>query len=224
VLSNVTVSVAPGEISAVLGPNGSGKSTLIKSIMGLTTIYNGHVYWDGQDITTLQAHLRARKGLGYVPQTNNVFTSLMVQENLEVGAFDLNRSQVQTELERVFDLFPSLRDRRNMRAGGLSGGERRLLAIAGALMMRSRCLLLDEPSSDLSPAMIDVVFAKIQEVRRTYQLPILIVEQNVPRVLEIAQQVYVLIRGCVQLQVGAKSTSEEQLGDLFLEAVSDREK
>jgi len=220
ILKEVSISVGAEEIVAVLGPNGSGKSTLVKSLMGLTTLYAGEIHWDGTNITRLRPHQRAKEGLGYVPQTENVFPTLKVQENLEIGGFLRQSEEVSEEIERVYSLFPSLYDRRNVRAGNLSGGERRMLALASSLMMGPRCLLLDEPSSDLAPAMIDLVFEKINQIRSDYGIPILMVEQNVPRAMDIASRLYVLVQGSVRLEADTGDVTEQELGDLFLEVTA----
>lgn len=220
ILKDISVSVGANEVVAVLGPNGSGKSTLIKTLMGLTTLYAGEISWDGKDITRYQPHQRAKEGLGYVPQTENVFPTLNVQENLEMGGFLRRREEVTEEIEHVYSLFPSLHDRRNVRAGNLSGGERRMLAIGSSLMMGPRCLLLDEPSSDLAPAMIDLVFEKIMQIHSDYGIPILMVEQNVPRAMDIARRLYVLVQGSLRLSAETKDVTEQEMGDLFLEVTA----
>lgn len=220
VLRNLTLRVGETEIVGVLGPNGSGKSTLIRSLIGLTTVYSGTVTFLDRDITRLKTYERARAGLGFVPQTENIFQSMTVQENLELGGGALKQAELREELERVYELFPVLADRRSATASALSGGERRVLSIAGSLIMRCRCLLLDEPSSDLSPKMIDVVFSKISEIKANYRVPILMVEQNVPRLLELADRLYVLVRGEVKIETTPDSTSEAELGDLFLDSMT----
>jgi ABC-type branched-subunit amino acid transport system ATPase component len=217
ILKDIRVSLGSEEIVAVLGPNGSGKSTLIKSIMGLTTIYGGEVEWDGEEILRLRPHQRAEKGLGYVPQTENVFPALSVQENLEMGGFLLSGREMSQNIKDAYALFPSLYDRRRIRAGSLSGGERRMLAIASCMMIHPRCLLLDEPSSDLAPAMIDLVFERINVIRSEYRIPILMVEQNVPRAMELAERLYVLVQGSMRLEADVGTVSESELCDLFLE-------
>lgn len=220
ILTGVSISVGADEIVAVLGPNGSGKSTLLKTLMGLTNLYKGEIFWHRKDLTRLRPYQRAKEGLGYVPQIENVFTALKVQENLEMGAYLRPASEVSEEMERVYALFPALRERKNVRAGNLSGGERRMLALASSLMMRPRCLLLDEPSSDLAPAMIDMVFEKINQVRNEYGIPILIVEQNVPRAMDVAVRLYVLVQGSVRLEADSDTVTEQELGDLFLEVTA----
>ncbi len=217
ILNNIFVEVKTDEIVAILGPNGSGKSTLVKTAMGLTTIYQGEIHWNGSNITRLSPHERARRGLGYVPQVENVFTSLTVFENLEMGGYLLSKKQILYEIEHIYNLFPMLKKRCDVKAGSLSGGERRMLAIGSCLVGQPRFLLLDEPSSDLAPAMIDIVFEKIKQIHKEYHIPILMVEQNVPRAKDISDRIYVLVRGQVRLESRAESVTEEELGNLFLE-------
>jgi branched-chain amino acid transport system ATP-binding protein len=218
VLDGVSCGVAPDAVVALLGSNGSGKSTLIKTILGLTTLYRGSIRWDGQAIEHLPTHTRAQRGLGYVPQTDNVFADLTISENLRIGGYLQKKRVFKQQLEIVDALFPFLLKRSQTLGGSLSGGERRMLAIASCLMMSPRCLLLDEPTADLAPAAIDTIFAKIHEIRRTLGLPILLVEQNVRRALSIADYVYVLARGRNRLERAAHDIDERELGAVFLES------
>ena len=166
----------------------------------------------------LTVHVRASLGLGYVPQTQNVFAGLSVYENLVLGAYEVLKGDVGQELDRVLHLFPRLKERSKLRAGNLSGGERRMLSLAAVLMMRPQCLLLDEPTSDLAPAMIGIIFEKIRDVIREYHIPVLLVEQNVRQALGVADRVLVLIQGKTRLLASARDLSEAQLGEVFLEA------
>lgn len=216
ILEELSLTLGSEEALGVVGPNGSGKSTLLKTIMGLTTLYAGTIKWGDYDLTLLPTHRRIPVGLGYVPQTNNVFSGLSILENLHMGAYLRPSGSVAGELERVFHLFPRLYERRSNRAGSLSGGERRMLALGMTLMSRPRCLILDEPTSDLAPAAIDVVFQKIREIREEYSLPMLIVEQNVHRVLELVGRICVLVRGKKVLDEPSSSVTEAELGSLFL--------
>src|SRR3990172_11173278 len=183
VLEDVSVEVSSGEIVAVLGPNGSGKSTLIKTFMGLTSLFGGKISWNDQDITRLPVHLRAFLGLAYVPQVDSVFPALSVLENLSMGAYLMPKRSIHGELERVLDLFPLLKERLGVRASSISGGEGKMLSLAAALMMRPRCLLLDEPTSDLAPVAIEAMFEKVRMVRNEYRMPLLLVQQNILRAL-----------------------------------------
>jgi ABC-type branched-subunit amino acid transport system ATPase component len=217
ILEDVSVQLSHNETLAVLGPNGSGKSTLVKTVMGLTTLHRGRIAWNTKDIASLPVHARALLGFGYVPQTQNIFPTLSVLENLKLGAYVSPGTGAQDELERVLHLFPRLKERLRIRAGNLSGGERRILSLATVLMLRPQCLLLDEPTTDLAPAMIDVVFDKIREIIREYHVPVLLVEQNVPQALRVANRVCVLIRGRKTLERDTSAISEDELGELFLQ-------
>ncbi|MFO1056389.1 MAG: ABC transporter ATP-binding protein [Dongiaceae bacterium] len=216
VLDGVSLRLAAGEVLAVLGANGSGKSTVLKTAIGLTRVTGGSVSLAGRDITRLPAHRRAAEGLGYVPQTSNVFADLSVLDNLRMGAF-LRPAALAAESERLFQLFPVLAERRRERAGNLSGGERRMLSIALTLLLRPKLLLLDEPSSDLSPVMVDQVFQAIERIHREQAIPILLVEQNVAKALSLASRVCVLVRGREALDAPAGAVDRAALHALFLD-------
>ena len=216
VLDGLSLRLAPAEILAVLGANGSGKSTVLKTIIGLTRMTAGRIALAGADITRAPAHKRAALGIGYVPQNQNVFADLTVTDNLRMGGYLRPRS-LGAEMEEVFDLFPRLKERRRELAGNLSGGERRMLSIGLTLLLKPKLLLLDEPSSDLAPAMVDLVFAAIGEIHRRLSLPILLVEQNVEKALAIAERVVVLVRGTQALDVPAGEVDRRHLHALFLD-------
>lgn len=193
ILSGASLRLDEGELVGVLGPNGAGKSTLLKALFGLLPIRSGAVRLRGDDVTGLRPHALVAMGMGYVPQTDNVFPRLSVRENLEMGVYQ--RSRTWTErFEYVSELFPLLRDRAGQRAGSLSGGERQMLAMARALMMNPDVVLLDEPSAGLSPALQDAVFERISEINDT-GVSIVMVEQNARQCLEIADRGYVLDDG-----------------------------
>jgi ABC-type branched-subunit amino acid transport system ATPase component len=215
VLDGLTAALAPDEILLVLGANGSGKSTLLKTVMGLTRVAGGTIRFDGAEITRLPPHKRAAAGLGYVPQTGNVFAELTILDNLKMGAF-LEPARSGERTAHVFDLFPRLAERRRERAGDLSGGERRMLSIALSLMIDPKVLLLDEPSSDLSPAMVALVFAAIVRIRRERGIPVLLVEQNVAQGLSIADRVLVMVRGSAAADMPVAAVETAALHDLFL--------
>ena len=200
----------------MLGPNGSGKSTLIKTVMRLTTLYEGSISWDDADITRAAPWVLASRGIGYVPQVDNVFVRLGVDEQLELGGLRLPRKEVRKRTGQLYELFPSLAARRKVLAGNLSGGERRMLAIAAALMERPRLLVLDEPTSDLAPVAIDQMFAKIAEIRAELGVGLLLVEQNVRRALGLADRVCVLVRGRTVLERNSRDVDEELLGNIYL--------
>jgi ABC-type branched-chain amino acid transport systems, ATPase component len=216
VLDGLSLRLAPAEILAVLGANGSGKSTVLKTIIGLTRMTAGRIALAGADITRAPAHKRAALGIGYVPQNQNVFADLTVTDNLRMGGYLRPRS-LGAEMEEVFDLFPRLKERRREMAGNLSGGERRMLSIGLTLLLKPKLLLLDEPSSDLAPAMVDLVFEAIGEIHRRLSLPILLVEQNVEKALAIAERVVVLVRGTQALDVPAGEVDRRHLHALFLD-------
>ena len=216
VLHDVTVQLGDDEVLAVLGANGSGKSTVLKTAIGLTRIASGRILLLGEDITNVPANRRAARGMGYVPQTRNVFLDLSVLDNLKMGGF-LHAASIAADLARVYDLFPRLYERRNNRARDLSGGERRMLSIGLTLLLRPRLLLLDEPSSDLSPAMVTLVFDAIRRIRAERRIPVLLVEQNVRAALGIASRVCVMVRGRQALDIAADKLDMEHLHALFMD-------
>jgi ABC-type branched-subunit amino acid transport system ATPase component len=192
ILNGISIRVAEGEIVTVIGPNGAGKSTLIKTIFGLLHPRRGTIVFDGEDITHLKPHECTQRGLSYVPQLDNVFPTLTVEENLEMGSLD--RSKTRAQIERMYELFPRLGERRTQAAGTMSGGERQMVAMARALMPDPRVLLLDEPSAGLAPAFVDAIFEKIEDINR-HGVTIVMVEQNARRCLQIAHRAYVLDQG-----------------------------
>jgi branched-chain amino acid transport system ATP-binding protein len=193
ILNDCTIAVDRGEIAVIVGPNGAGKSTAMKALFGMLTIRKGSVMLDGNDIINLSPQDRVAQGMGFVPQTNNVFTSMSVQENLEMGAF-LRKDDFSETMQQVFDLFPILKEKRKQPAGQLSGGQRQQVAVGRALMTQPKVLMLDEPTAGVSPIVMDELFDRIIEIART-GIAILMVEQNARQALNIADKGYVLVQG-----------------------------
>lgn len=193
ILHDCTIAVEKGEIAVIVGPNGAGKSTAMKAVFGMLSIRAGRVVLDDEDITSLSPQDRVAKGMAFVPQTNNVFPSMSVEQNLEMGAF-LRRDDIRDTMEQVFDLFPILKEKRRQNAGELSGGQRQQVAVGRALMTKPKLLMLDEPTAGVSPIVMDELFDRIIEVART-GLSILMVEQNARQALNIADKGYVLVQG-----------------------------
>lgn len=193
ILHACTIGVEKGEIAVVVGPNGAGKSTAMKAMFGMLSLGEGKVMMDGEDISTLKPQDRVKKGMGFVPQNSNVFTSMTVEENLEMGAF-IRRDDFSDTMAQVFDLFPILKEKRNQPTGELSGGQRQQVAVGRALMTQPKVLMLDEPTAGVSPIVMDELFGRIIEVAQT-GIAILMVEQNAKHALNIAHKGYVLVQG-----------------------------
>ena len=193
ILHACDISVGEGEIAVIVGPNGAGKSTAMKAIFGMLDVREGSVLLDGVDISNFSTQDRVRAGMGFVPQNQNIFTSMTVEENLEMGAFIRKDSFLDT-LEQVFELFPVLKEKRRQAAGELSGGQRQQVAVGRALMTQPKILMLDEPTAGVSPIVMDELFDRIIEVSRT-GIPILMVEQNARQALGIADTGFVMVQG-----------------------------
>jgi branched-chain amino acid transport system ATP-binding protein len=193
ILNGCTIAVDKGKIAVIVGPNGAGKSTAMKAVFGMLSLREGSVRINGEDITTLTPQARVAKGMAFVPQTSNIFTSMTVEENLEMGAF-LRKDDIKATMDQVYGLFPILRDKRRQAAGELSGGQRQQVAVGRALMTQPQVLMLDEPTAGVSPIVMDELFDRIIEVARA-GITILMVEQNARQALEIADRGYVLVQG-----------------------------
>ena len=193
ILQGCAIAAERGEITVVVGPNGAGKSTAMRALFGMLALRSGAVRLDGEDITSLAPQARARKGMGFVPQTDNVFRSMTVQENLEMGAF-VRDDDISGTLDEVYGLFPVLKEKRRQPAGELSGGQRQQVAIGRALMNRPRVLMLDEPTAGVSPIVTHELFERIVDIARS-GVAVLIVEQNARQALELADKGYVLVQG-----------------------------
>ena len=203
IIHEVTLEVEEGEIVSIIGPNGSGKSTLMKSVFGLTRMRSGRIRFLGRDVTGKRPDELVRLGLAYVPQEKNVFSSLTVKENLEMGGVSL-AGKTEERLESVLELFPKLAERLGQRAGTLSGGEQKMLAVGRAMVTRPSLLMLDEPSAALSPKVMGQLFAEIEEINRM-GVTILMVEQNARKALAISDRGYILEMGRNRFQGPAKS-------------------
>ena len=215
ILNGVNLTLAPGELVGIIGPNGAGKSTMIKALFGLLDIRSGTVTYAGEDITQLTAHELVERGIGYVPQINNVFPSPTVEENLEMGVFP-HPKKTGERIGAVTGMFPRLGERLKQRAGSLSGGERQMLALGRALMMEPKVLLLDEPSAGLSPALQDEVFIRTKQINRT-GVAIIMVEQNARRCLQICDRGYVLDQGTnAYTDTGANLLNDPKVIELYL--------
>ena len=215
ILQGVELLVNEKEIVSIIGPNGAGKSTLLKAIMGIINISGGRFYINGNEKTNTPTHEIVREGVGYVPQVENVFPSLTIEENLEIGSWTLN-SNIKETISKIFDDFPMLKERRKDKAGNLSGGQRQILALARALTTSPEILLLDEPSAGLSPVAIKEVFEIIKNIN-SKGVAILLVEQNAKRALNFSDRGYVLDQGRNAYQGnGQELLNDPRVVDLYL--------
>jgi ABC-type branched-subunit amino acid transport system ATPase component len=216
ILNGLDVRVEPGEMVAIVGPNGAGKSTLVKVVIGLLSPWRGSVRLRGADVTGLKPHRIVGRGVGYVSQRDNVFPSLTVDENLELGGLARGSAAPRERAEAMYGLFPRLAERRQQPAGTLSGGERQMLALARALVAEPQILLLDEPSAGLSPVAVDLIFEKIAEINAG-GTAVLMVEQNARRALEMSHRGYVLDTGQTRFEgPGPELVRDPKVADLYL--------
>jgi branched-chain amino acid transport system ATP-binding protein len=214
ILDGVSLVVEEGEVATVVGPNGAGKSTLIRTIFGLLRPRSGRISLRDQDLTGLEPHAIARRGMSYVPQLENVFPSLSVEENLEMGSLD--RSRTRERISEMYELFPRLGERRTQAAGTMSGGERQMLAMARALMPDPQVLLLDEPSAGLAPAFVEATFAQVREINAA-GVTVVMVEQNARRALAMSDRGYVLDLGRNRFQGSGRDLLDDpQVAELYL--------
>lgn len=215
ILNGADLYCQPGELVGIIGPNGAGKSTLLKALFGLVKIHSGSVFLKGEEITNQRADVLVSKGIGFVPQTENVFPSLTIEENLEMGCYQ-EPKMYKERFEFVTELFPTLGERRKQRAGNLSGGERQMVAMGRALMMDPAVLLLDEPSAGLSPVMQDEVFVQTRKINRA-GVSVIMVEQNARRCLQIADRGYVLDQGTTAYSgTGRELANDPKVIELYL--------
>ena len=215
ILHDVAIQVDSKQIVSIIGPNGAGKSTLLKTIFGILKPRHGTITLKEDDITGLKPDKVARKGISYVPQVDNVFPTMTIQENLEMGAF-IRNDDYSRRIEEIYELFPVLGERRKQKAGQLSGGQRQMVAMGRALMLDPQLLLLDEPSAGLAPKLVDMIFEKIKEINAT-GVAIMIVEQNARQALKMADHGYVLAMGRNVLDdTGEALLASEEVGRLYL--------
>jgi ABC-type branched-subunit amino acid transport system ATPase component len=215
ILHDVSMRVEPGEVVTLIGPNGAGKSTLLKTIFGLLPPTAGRIFFADMDITGMKPPLLVRRGMSYVPQVDNVFPSLTVQENLEMGAF-VRHDGLAERLEEMYTFFPPLRLKRKQRVSSLSGGERQMVSMGRALMLDPRLLLLDEPSAGLSPRLVGTIFEKLAAINQT-GVALLIVEQNARAALRLSHRGYVMASGQVRFEgEGGQLLQDEEVGRLYL--------
>ncbi|MGD9225239.1 MAG: ABC transporter ATP-binding protein [Desulfobacterales bacterium] len=215
ILTDVNVRLESGQIVSVIGPNGAGKSTLLKTIFGILKPSNGNISLKGEDITGLKPDKVANKGISYVPQVDNVFPSLTIQENLEMGAF-IRDDNYSPRLNEIYELFPVLGERKKQKAGQLSGGQRQMVAMGRALMVDPQVLLLDEPSAGLAPNLVEMIFKKIIDINKA-GVSMIIVEQNAREALKMADHGYVLATGRNVLDdTGEALLANEEVGRLYL--------
>ena len=216
IVNDASVHAARGEIVALLGPNGAGKSTLIKAVAGLVPPAAGRVLFDGKDLTHTPAHLRIREGLAFAPQTENVFAAMSVDDNLRLAAGLLPHARRAGRIAAMYEAFPDLARQKPLLAGRLSGGQRQMLAIARALLVEPKALMLDEPSAGLSPKFVETVFAKLAEIRRS-GVTIVLVEQNTRAALALADRAYVFVQGRNRREGEARALRDDpMIGALYL--------
>lgn len=217
ILFDVDVSIEERNITAIVGPNGSGKSTLLKTIMGITNIYNGHVYFDGVEITGKSPHIISRMGVAYLPQMGNVFSTLTTYENLVLGGYMINKDEFEDRIKEVLEYLPDIREFMTKKVGKLSGGQRQMVAMALALIRKPKIMLFDEPSANLSPKLAIKIIDKIKSLRDDLNITIVIVEQIVKLALNIADDAYLLVSGRIKYAGKADELSQRpDLGKLYL--------
>ncbi len=215
VIENCTIELNKGEIAAIVGPNGAGKSTAMKALIGLLNLSMGRVRLNGQDITPNSPQSRIALGMAFVPQNMNIFTSMSVEENLEMGAF-LRRGDIKRTMNEVYSLFPVLHEKRRQLAGELSGGQRQQVALGRALMTEPELLMLDEPTAGVAPVVMDEIFQRIVDIART-GVSVLMVEQNARWALEVADVAYVMVQGTIRFtDTGPALLASKEVRKTFL--------
>ncbi|MDA4118193.1 MAG: ABC transporter ATP-binding protein [Thaumarchaeota archaeon] len=220
IVNDVSIRVPEKQIVLLIGANGSGKSTLLKSIVGLSRVFGGYVYFKGDDITQVETSQRIRRGIGYVPQNNNTFSSLTVRTNLELGSYSRkNTGDVDEKIEEILQIFPDLKGRLNSRVGVLSGGVRQMVAMGRALMGNPSVFILDEPTAGIAPLVIKSLLSKVAELRDT-GTTILLVEQNVKTAAVYADYVYLISQGRVMSEFTGSEISKLDIGELILKSAT----
>jgi ABC-type branched-subunit amino acid transport system ATPase component len=217
ILHGVSIYLEEKEVITIIGPNGAGKSTLLKAIMGYISIFKGEITWKGENITHLRPDEKANRGFGYVPQLGNVFPSLTVRENLEMGGFAQSKEVIREGIEKAYEQFSILADKAKIRAGALSGGQRQMLGMARALMTEPELLMLDEPSAGLSPKVSEEVFSTIEDIHKKMGRAIIIIEQDAFQSLSISDRGYVLVMGQNEFEDKAdKILANEKIREAYL--------
>jgi ABC-type branched-subunit amino acid transport system ATPase component len=217
ILHGISICIEKGEAITIIGPNGAGKSTLLKAIMGYIPVFKGEIFWKGENITHLEPHEKVSRGFGYVPQLGNVFPSLTVKENLEMGGFIQDKEMIKERMDKAFHLFPILADRLKQKAGTLSGGQRQMLGMARALMTDPELLMLDEPSAGLSPKVSEELFSTIADIHNDIDSAIIMIEQDAYQSLNISDRGYVLVMGQNEFEDRAdKILSNEKIREAYL--------
>lgn len=217
VLFDITARFEKGKTVAIVGPNGSGKSTLMKTIMGLTQVYSGKIFFEGDDITKLSTHLVTRRGISYLPQTENVFAELTLKENLTMASYILNKDESRERVKEVLGIFPILKKFMDKKCRFFSGGERQMAAMAMAMMRKPKILLFDEPVASLAPKVSIQILGKIPELKENYGITVVLVEQATKRALELADSVILLTSGKVAYKGDPKGLlTHPKLGKIYL--------
>ena len=215
VVDDVTIKAKEGEVATIVGPNGSGKSTMLKAIVGQARVFSGEIIYNGENITNLRTDQIVRKGIGYVPQVDNVFVNLTVKENLEMGGYMIDEG-LEERMSEVLSLFPELKKHLKRKVSVLSGGERQMLAIARSLMAKPKMLIVDEPTANLAPKLVVKVLGKIREIAET-GYSVLMVEQNAKKALDISDYCYILASGKLVFEGKPKEVlSHEEFGKIYL--------
>ena len=217
ILFDVSLAVEKAKVTGLMGPNGSGKSTVLKAIFGLSQLYSGSILYEGKEMGGLKPHEVARLGIAYLPQVGNVYSNLKIRENLTMAGYSLPQDELDTRVHEVLEVFPQLKKYIEKKALVLSGGERQMLAMASALLREPTLMMLDEPGTNLSPRLVDMVFDKITELNTSHDMTIFVVEQHVQKLLEVCEEIYCLVAGRIKFGCEASEFAKaEKQFELFL--------